>query len=289
MSEDCRTSARGAALPWASHVSTALVLVTLLIGLPPAPASAQYMFLDVNGNGIADDFWDFFQSDSSTVDVYLVTDHTLYGDPAYCQPAPGLRSYTVNLYCPQAAATFTNIRNLMPGMSETFPAVVTKYGITVAYSGSNLFPPGKYLLFRVDVKPDRTSFGCPDVEIQTSDCFAPDGVVTSFGSGCINPDGNDILRYGLEWFDAVGVGGCTDFPGRVPVVTCPVAVTGRELQPFSFPVSVFDPDCSIFSFYSSRFPSGASFVGSGPIRDGIQGGTLVWTPARGQAGTYSIH
>jgi len=95
------------------------------------------MFMDVNGDSLPGDFWQFIQSDTSVVDVYLVTNQDPYGGPPACSPeSPGLNAYTVNLYCPQSAATFSEVENKVPGMVEAYPAVATPYGLSVSYFGT---------------------------------------------------------------------------------------------------------------------------------------------------------
>jgi hypothetical protein len=283
-----KPSPRPFRLPW-DWCALFVLFVFLLMGSPDV-APAQYMFLDTNGDGISNDYMNFISADTSTVDVYLVTDRNQDGSPA-CSSA-GLTSYAVNLYCPQSAAVFSQIENKVPGMTETFPAVATAFGLSVGYSGPNRLPPGKYHLFRVRVVEDHV-LGCGALHISPSSCFAPEGVVTSFGTGwfgtgCASLQGDDILRYGEDWYDTGDFGGCTDFLGRVPVVSCPPAVTGRELELLSFPVSVFDPDCEVFSFYNYPAPAGSAFQGLGPAVAGVANGAFTWTPRRGQAATYSI-
>jgi len=250
------------------------------------------MFLDVNGDSINDssDFWYFIgrTGEPTTVDVYLITNGSPLGGSPACGPAlPGLNSYTVNLYCPQSAAVFSNVENKVPGMSETVPLVISRFGLTVGYSGAATLPPGKYHLLRMTVTMDGI-LGCPDLEFVPSSCYSPEGVVTSFGSDCTGLQGDGILRLGEDWLGTVGLGGCTDFPGRPPSVSCPGAVTGQELTTLTFPVSVFDPDCEIFSFFTNSTPPGATFQGLGPIVAGEAKGTFTWTPGLGQAGTYSV-
>jgi len=249
------------------------------------------MFLDVNGDSVntQEDFWQLIgPTDTATVDVYLVTNGDRYGGAHACSPeTPGLNSYTVNLYCPQSAASFSQIENKVPGMFEAYPPVATRYGLSVSYFGTETLAPGKYHLFGVRVTSDRIQ-GCPDLEIVPYSCFSPSGTITSFGSGCMGYQGDDVLRLGEDWLSTGGLGGCTDFPGRPPKVTCPAEVTVREMAALTFPVSVFDPDCGIFSFYWEGVPEGAVFHGVGPIAAGEARGTFTWTPARGQAGTYDI-
>lgn len=275
-----------------ARISRALVVLFFIVFLGgQQSAQAQYMFLDVNGDSLntQEDFWQFIgPTDTATVDVYLVTNGDRFGGAHACSPeTPGLNSYTVNLYCPQSAAVFSQIENKVPRMEETYPAVATPYGLSVSYYGTETLAPGKYHLFRVKVTSDRIQ-GCPDLEIVPYSCFSPPGTITSFGSGCMSTQGDDVLRLGIDWLSTGGLGGCTDFPGRVPNVTCPGEVTVREMATLTFPVSVFDPDCEIFSFYWEGVPEGAVFHGVGPIAAGEARGTFTWTPARGQAGTYDI-
>jgi PKD repeat protein len=251
------------------------------------PATAQYMFFDIDGDGV------YTYTDTlppwggpSTIDVYVVTDKDLYGSPVTCSDGTGLtlNSYTINLYALNAAVSFTSVTNQMPGMSEVVPLVTYPYALTVGYWGPQMFPPGKYHLLRITAEFES---GCPALSIVRSSCYSPPGIVTSFGSSCPGVNFDNELRLGEDWLGAPGFA-CTDLLGRWPSLSCPGAITGVEGQPLTIPVTLTTPDCYIFSFDVYGLPQGATFSGLSPFVAGDASGVVTWTPSAGQAGTYSI-
>jgi len=63
-----------------------LAFALALLGLYSVPASAQYMFLDANGDGVYNADTDKLNSNGTptTVDVYLVTNQNRDGSTAVC-------------------------------------------------------------------------------------------------------------------------------------------------------------------------------------------------------------
>lgn len=256
---------------------------TLQIGI--RPAVAQYMFLDLDGDGVWT-YHDFPDGTSATIDVYLVTDQDAFGYPATCSDGSDLdlKSYTVNLYALDAAVRFTSVTNQIPEMSEVVPLATYPYALTVGYGGAKSFPPGKYHLLRITAEFES---GCPAVSIVRSSCYSPPGVVTSFGSSCAGVGSDNQLSLGEDWWDAWGFG-CSDLLGRWPSLSCPATVSGVEGQELTFPVTLTTPDCGIDAFNVHGLPPGASFSGLSPFVAGEASGVVTWTPGYGQAGSYAI-
>ncbi len=68
-----------------------------------------------------------------------------------------------------------------------------------------------------------------------------------------------------------------------PVLNLPGPQSASEGNPLTFMVSATDPDGQTVSLFSAQRPTGATFVDH---RDNT--GTFDWTPAFGQAGTYTV-
>ena len=68
-----------------------------------------------------------------------------------------------------------------------------------------------------------------------------------------------------------------------PVLNVPGPQSASEGNPLTFMVSATDPDGQTVSLFSAQRPTGATFVDH---RDNT--GTFDWTPAFGQAGTYTV-
>jgi PKD repeat protein len=245
------------------------------------------MFLDLDGDGVytGNDRMPP-PGDAATIDLYVVTNQNRDGSPVTCSDGttPGISSYSVNLYALDAAVSFSNVTNQMPGMIGMAPLETYPYALSAWYAGASVLPPGKYHLMSMTAA---FGAGCPALAIVTSTCYSPEGVVTSFGSDCPGVQGDYTLRMEEDWAGSWGFS-CTDLPGRWPSITCPGEVSGLEEEPITIPVTLTDPDCGIFSFSVYGLPPGATFSGLGPFVAGEASGAVSWTPGVGQAGTYSI-
>ncbi|TMQ55686.1 MAG: PKD domain-containing protein [Candidatus Eisenbacteria bacterium] len=291
MNEDTKDCSR----PAGPSLRAAMIVLLLFALCGHGTASAQYMFLDANGDSLYSgaDSYSIPPLSSATVDVYLVTNRNRDGSTVTCQDASeaGLNSYTVNLYAGDAPMSFTNVVNMMPGMVESEPLVTYDYALTVGFAGSETLPPGKYHLLRMTVTtlPTRLSAGCAELAIVPFSCYSPPGVVTSFGSSCAGARGDGVLRLGEDWVDNGYILGCTDNIGRAPAILCPAEIIGREGQPLSFRVTVKDPDCPTqLSFGAYPFPPGATLTPLTGFVAGEATATVAWTPTRGQAGAHTM-
>ncbi len=77
----------------------------------------------------------------------------------------------------------------------------------------------------------------------------------------------------------------TRIPDQAPVVTAPATAAGAESALLTFTVSASDPDGdAITGLAAAPLPSGATFTPGAANTSG----TFAWTPAYGQAGSYSV-
>lgn len=255
-------------------MAIALTLVSAAL-LEAAPAGAQYMFLDFDGDGAYTWVDGFGVHDTANVDLYIVTNRNSDGSAAACDA--DIFAYTVNLFAHADSVTFLSVTNRMPGMIALAPVAAYPYALSASYGGFSAFPPGKYRLMTF-----RAVFaGCPNLEIVPSSCFSPPGAVTSFGSSCGEGLENSMLPV-----EGLGSWGCTDIPLHTPTIFSPPTVSGTVGQPITFKVRVGAPDCYLFSFYPLRLPPGASLSSLGPISYGYGEATFLWIPGAGQAGTW---
>jgi len=106
-----------------------LVFATALLGACLAtPASAQYMFLDMNGDGIHTDADDMNANGTPTVaTIYVITNLNEDGATALCNTNPDtpltINSYAVNLQAVGGTVLFSNFVNLQVGMATNFGEV----------------------------------------------------------------------------------------------------------------------------------------------------------------------
>jgi hypothetical protein len=273
------------------------LVLGLLLWIPAvllgaAPAEAQYMFLDFDGDGqytTYDQYGGYSYGDSARVDLYVVTNEVQPGVPGSpCTDdgsAASINGYTVNLYAGSAPITVVSLRNRMAGMGTTAPASIYPYALSVSYWGSAMFPPGKYLLMSMDLI---FGSGCHALEIVPTSCFSPPGEITSIWSNCIGNDFDGMLKMGVEWFTALGSYGCNHWPPHTPSVSCPSPSTVRVGETLTVTATVDAKSCwGVDGYGVYGVPGGVS----GPIVSqgyGMFGIPFTWTPTSAQVGTYNI-
>ena len=185
-------------------------VVALAIGVP---ASAQYMFLDVNGDAQCTSA-DVLTPSVTHVDVWLATNLNGNGSTAVCASGENL---TINSY------TFT-LSSASGGV--TYGAWTDNMGFTIAAGGpssnstdyfigrasATILPPGTYKLGSLAV----TVTGSPTLSI-TKHSSVDNTSQTSFGSACSGQDFNNTMRYGEnqdqippgDWNDVCGTASAT--------------------------------------------------------------------------------
>lgn len=263
-------------------------LLTLAALAGGSHAEAQYFYLDADGDGANNGAEWAPSCDTTTVDVYVVTDRNQDGSPAACGSAEGLPDlyyYSLHLLGPESPFTVESLENQIPGMIPTFEPFINDFGVTVGFSAERTpLPPGTHRLLRLKVV--FTGPYCRSMWIAPSSCYSLPGITTGVGIFC-RESGTELVLPA----NGPGFGYCTDPPNRRPSVTAPAEVIGVEGDPISFPVSVSDPECGafyLFSFYTSGVPQGAIVTGLGAFTFGKATATFSWTPAVGQAGDYNV-
>ncbi len=185
-------------------------VVALAIGVP---ASAQYMFVDVNGNGangcpLANN--DILTSSVTSVDVYLKTNLNRDGSAAVCPTGEALtiNSYTFILNAPTGGVTYGAWTDAMGFTinANPFPngTGVAGNDIWIAKASGTPVAPGTYKLGTLAI----TVTGTPTLEFHTSSTI--DGsAITSFGSMCPGIDFDNTLKLGSDWSDNCGTAATT--------------------------------------------------------------------------------
>jgi hypothetical protein len=182
-------------------------VVALAIGVP---ASAQYMYLDVNGDGLCNPAGgpsDVLTTGTTTVDVYIKTNLNADGSPAVCSPPRGngeamtINSYTFILSAPTGGVTYGAWTDNMGFTinANTYPdgRGVAGNDIWIAKASGTPSAPGSYRLGTLAVTV--TSSGAR-LEIHESSSI--DGVaMTSFGSACPGNDFDNTLKLPTDWDD----------------------------------------------------------------------------------------
>jgi hypothetical protein len=194
-------------------------LSTLAIG---APASAQYMWIDVNGDGIngcttpgtSDD--DFLTASTTSIDIYLSTNMNRSGSVATCPTGEALtiNSYTFVLTNGSGGVAYGAWTDAMGfSIAAGGPAFNTT-DYFIGRASATIVPPGTYKLGSLAVNVT----GSPRLDIITHSTI-DNTSQTSFGSACEGQDFNNTMRYG-ENVDLNPPGDWNDVCGT----TSPIAV-----------------------------------------------------------------
>ncbi len=247
----------------------------LLLGLGPAPAGAQYMYLDSNGDGVNTPA-DLVDCDGvTTADLWLRTDANKDGSPAFCLGSPetplSIFSYEVILHVANGTVSWGPMQNLLPINTEDGIAQFASWADTTSatdyhngWGGRDVFPPGLYHLARLTF---RVTSGHPSIFIASS--LPPSGTdLTSFGTMCVGPDGDGTCKLGQQWFDADGLGS-------------PVAVAGG---PYGGVVG----RAVLFSAAGSADPHGEELTYAWDFGDGGTATGAQPTHVYAQPGRYTV-
>jgi hypothetical protein len=271
-----------------NRVVTALLLIAAL-AVVASPVSAQYMYLDSNGNGVHDSGDRLgFLGVPTTVDVWLDTNHNRDGSIATCdvdatQPL-ALNDYYLNLQAAGGLVSFsgfaTHVGN--PPIGEFNPHDGIRYGNGLVGIFTTL-PPG---LHRIATLTITGTSGTPQVQIV--DLVSGHPQYTMFGTtGCFGHDFDNVYKLagpngGTDWTDVDGLAPAIDESS--PVLAAIGNKTVNEGDCLNFTATGFAPDNHPVSF-SLIFgqqppPAGASIT---------TGGQFTWCPTEAQGpGVYPV-
>ncbi len=274
-----------------------LSLLTAFALLPLAtPASAQYMYLDSNANGVHDD-GDRLNPNgtATTVDVWLFTNQNRDGTIVECNVDPSLplnmNSYVVNLKASGGEVTYANFVN-------GFPLFTTAFGEANAGAGQykNGFggpasaavgPGGPFKICTITITG---TTGSPLILINDINTDSQD--FTSFGTRC---DGNDFdSTYklsgpggGSDWTDADGLDAA---PGgnAPPELVVPPSVIGNENSLVTITANATDADAAdLITIGQTNNTAFLNFSHTPSVSPASA--TLSGTPSFTQSGVYTIN
>ena len=179
--------------------SLLLVAVVALVAFA-APAHSQYMYLDVDGDGLNTSA-DILTPSSTQIDVYLQTDHNKDGSPAVCSSSSNL--FTINSYeiimRATGAITYGAWTDLM-NYTVILGNAQAGNDYYVGRGSGVISPPGLYHLGHVAISG--VSAGTT-VTIVSSTSASPTAL-TSFGSACEGLDFDNTQKLGSDWNDVSG-------------------------------------------------------------------------------------
>ena len=269
------------------------LLLTLLIAVAiaglAAPAGAQYMYLDSNGNGVSDN-GDRLNANGvpTTADVWIITNQDRDGTTAQCKTADGdltINSYVVNLLAQNGTVTYSNFINQQPNWTVSFGEANVGDGQYKNGRGgpaANRLPPGgPYKLMTITITG---TAGTPIINVNDLNSNSAD--FTSFGTQCSGNDFDNTYKLagthgGSDWTDADGLGTTTG--GNAPPVLQAIGnKTVDEHVLLTFTAVAFSGSgFSITYSLDANAPAGATI---NPTT-----GVFQWTPNEGQGpGLYAI-
>jgi hypothetical protein len=185
-------------------MSRRLVFSILLLSiLVPPIASAQYMYLDTNGDGLSTSADQIDPGGPTTLDVWVRTDTNRDGSPAECVTQDGdltINSYEFILHAVGGTVAWSGFTNHQPDFTVNLGHGESAIDYHNGFGGGTILPPGTYRLASVTVN---ITLGTPSIQIAASTPLS--GVyLTSFGSRCSGNDFDNTLKLGSDWFDVDG-------------------------------------------------------------------------------------
>ncbi|HET9952249.1 MAG TPA: putative Ig domain-containing protein [Candidatus Eisenbacteria bacterium] len=271
-------------------VARFLVVAAVCLAAFAAPASAQYMYLDSNGDGV-NTAADLLNANGvpTTVDVWLRTNVNADGSPATCVTGDGdltINSYVTNMQATGGTVTYSGFTNLQASMvTVTVPGtpLASDTEFSVGRGGSAILTPGDYKLFTMTITGVS---GAPSVNIVALSALQQTDL-TNFGAACSGNSFDNTMKLGDEWFDVAGLGAA---PGGNlnPIITAPATATGSENSSISVTGSATDPDVqNVTLSQTNNAPFFTASSSAGPsLSPSI---TLTGTPNFDQAGGYTVN
>ena len=223
-------------------------VILMLLLLTPTRAGAQYLYLDLNGDGLNTPADVLSGSLPVTVDIYLRTDLNRNGTPTTCASGSQPLSIGSFEFILRAVGGSVAWGTLTGGGLFGNGATLTRSNATDFYAGyfdstDQFLPPGRY---RIGTLPVIPLTGTPLLTFATTTALSP-VYSTSFGSRCRGGgDADYTMRLGQEWQDADGTfgtilanvsgtvfqdtngtssGDCVRDPGEVGVAGWPVTLS----------------------------------------------------------------
>jgi len=264
-------------------VLTTLIVLFAVLALP-APATAQYMFLDANGDGVLTAADVVNPTGPTTVDVWLRTDTNRNGSPASCGSLDGdltINSYEFVLHTSNGTLAWSGFVNRLQGMTLGAGEISDPTEYHNGYGLGPTLPPGTYRLATLTIQ---VAAGTPSISIEPGTLSGT--YTTSFGSSCSGSDQDYSLKLGRDWLDVDGIpyGGVAN---RAPTLVQPVDMTLPEGTVRERELLATDPDGDGVTF---ALVSGPSYVSVTTVDPGTGNalGSLRVAPGFRDAGTATV-
>jgi hypothetical protein len=186
-----------------------IALLACALGLA-APADAQFIFIDVNGDGEADAA-DVLSSSVRSVDIYLDTNHRMNGEPAACTSGEPFQisSYTFILAWEPVGSSSLKYGEWTDNMGFTINVGFAQAGrdYWTGRAAPYYLAAGKHKLGTLGV----TVTGTPVLRFRA---FTPidSTAITQFGSPCEGVNFDNTITLGQDFFDSRGTSAADESP-----------------------------------------------------------------------------
>ena len=250
-----------------------MAALAVLLGTHAVPASAQYMYLDANGDGVST-AEDRLNAGATSLDLWIRTNENRDGSAAACAAEPSaeltINSYVVNIVVVNGSVSWDSFTNLITQWSTNFGTAQSPTAMRAGFAGGLVLPPGAYKIATLTVTP---LSGNPSLQFSAVSA-PPGGFPTSFGSLCPGVDFDNTMKLAIDWFDADGVGPPT---GSAPVLAPLSDMSVMEGQTASQPLSATDADGDPITF-SKVFGPAYMTVSTNDPGTGIATGSVNLSP-----------
>jgi len=190
------------------------VVVTALAFGVASPATAQFVYLDADEDGVCST-GDYLDATSTHLDVYIDTNRTAEGFVTECvtdEAIPiDLSSYSFILqkveygYGPITFGAWADSLGYSVGITDSGARMENDTELWIGLTGGPVLPAGKHKLGRLSV----TIAGPVRVMILPSSSLSP-RAATSFGTSCPGLDSDHTMQLGVDFLDVCGVGASPD-------------------------------------------------------------------------------
>jgi len=180
-----------------------LCFACLAAALSAAPAQAQYIFLDVDGDQACTSL-DFPPFETGHVSVWLDTAHNADGEPATCATGEDLTIGGYELVFGLVDISVTAWGNFRPEFPQV-TGIASEPGyfhLGLSSGGSTYLPAGLYKLGELVTS---SSNGCAVIQILASAVVQGEARTTGFRTQCLGTDGDYMERLGVEFADKCGI------------------------------------------------------------------------------------
>ncbi|HMI31425.1 MAG TPA: FG-GAP-like repeat-containing protein [Candidatus Limnocylindrales bacterium] len=212
-----------------------------------APAHAQYLYLDSNGDGVHTTADELHGTGPTVTDIWLDTGHNRDGSPTVCSANPAqpltMFMYAVDLEASDGTISASPFTNRISQMALLYPPRATD-GTHLSTGPFNMatgaLPPGKYLLGTITLTVES---GTPSIAVVPGINRSYYLDFTMFGSNCDGTDYPNSIVFGTDWTDADGLPyGTGGGPDQGPTVIQPADMTVPSGEAAAQTVTATDPE-----------------------------------------------